>query len=1173
MFTEKAQTIVDQAKDCAFAHAKEELDVDSLLAAVGSDVEAGVRLAECLTNGDVTALRARYPELGRPAPCPGTLELTEPFRDIIVSATEFASGDGIPDRAHPGLIDVRHLICAIAISGEACRILGGLMPLSRDDALRILSAWYEDRGMPGTISDLVSSLRGLRAELMARVFGQDHAIHTFIEGLYNAEVTTAADRERKRPAAVFVFTGPPGVGKTYMVEMCASFLNRPFKRYDMTGYTDHQAHNQLVGFAPSYKDAHPGLLTGFVEKNPNAILLFDEIEKAHLTTVQLFYQILDAGRLEDKFTENDVNFRDTIIIFTTNAGRTLYDNPNKTGISAANSSYHKRTILSALENEKNPATGQPAFPQAICSRLSQGYPVMFNYLSVNELERVCSTELIRTEALLERQYFKHISHSSILPILLVLREGARVDARELRTEAENFLKAELFKYFSLFTEDNLEEAFGDIDEIRFEIEGGVNPEIQTLFESPDKPRILIVANPRFSSLCREHMPDINWFSASSPTEIIESLSTEDIDMVLLDIWIRREMSPSEGRDKDRPRTDLSNTVDQDLDYIPLSARALDEGREILRRIHERFPQTPTYLLSFMDVDLGGTIHDERHESILDDTPRRPIDDELFLACVRAGGARGLLATGFKGTSRSNWEAHRDQFSESLLEINRRLYREKKALSLAQERRVLTFDTATDLRKNERQLRIRLRGFSLSRAIDASDAGEMVDDVARPHTRLEDVLGVKAAKESLRFVIDWLKNPKFYLSMAIRPPKGILLTGPPGTGKTMLGRAVAGESNCAFIERSASSFVTIWQGSGPQNVRDLFERARRYAPSVVFIDEFDSIGIRRSGGVGSAHAQEETLNALLTEMDGFRSLGQQPVIVLAATNFADQLDEAIKRRFDRSIEVEKPDKATRLAYLNKALTERKRCDLSPKAIERLAGQSAGLTIADLERIVHQAAVMAAQHACPLTDDILNEAFESFRMGEAKKTEDVKTLERIARHEAGHTLVSWLGGEAPVQLTIVGRGGAGGFMEHEPDEARLLYTKSELENRICVSMAGRAAEILYYGEEEGLSTGVASDLKAATEQAIKMVIGYGMSDGFGQVFLYTPYYQQSSKGPLPARVVHMAEKIVKKQLDRAIGILNDNRRYLDRLVEEVLEKNTLYREDFEEILPPLNLPKEA
>jgi len=329
-----------------------------------------------------------------------------------------------------------------------------------------------------------------------------------------------------------------------MAELSASFLQRPFQRYDMTGYSDHQAQNQLIGFPKVYKGAQPGILTDFVEKNANAILLFDEIEKAHLTTIQLFYQILDTGLLEDKYSELDVCFRDCIIIFTTNAGSSLYDNPNKTGISAANSGFHKRTILNALEHEKNPATGQPAFPQAICSRLSQGYPLLFNHLGINELELVCTASLTRIEGLLERQYYKRFTHDSVLPIALILKEGGHTDARQLGSEAEKFIKTELFKYCSLFDEMKIEEVFKRFDKIHFEAEEGItnsSAEIRELFQASAKPRVLLIANARFASLCKEYIPQIDWRFSASVMETIDVLATEDIDMVLLDIWARPEL--------------------------------------------------------------------------------------------------------------------------------------------------------------------------------------------------------------------------------------------------------------------------------------------------------------------------------------------------------------------------------------------------------------------------------------------------------------------------------------------------------------------------------------------------------------------------------------------------------------------------------------------------------
>ncbi len=1176
MFTEKATSIVELAKDRAFSLARDCVDLESILAAMGTDSEAGVRLADCLTNGDTTDLRGRCPELGRPAPCPGKMEPDPDLRSVLETALKLASGEGVPDRTHPGFIGLEHLVCAVAMSRVAVEILGeGLAPLRQDEAIKLLSGWLSDLEGSYSLGDLVGRLRGLRADLMSKVFGQDHAVQAFVEGLYNSRVTAVADKSRKRPEGIFVFAGPPGVGKTYMAELCAAHLERPFRRFDMTAYTDHQAHNDLVGFAPSYQGAQPGQLTGFAHSNPNAILLFDEIEKAHLNTMQLFYQILDAGRLEDKFMKKDVAFRDTIIIFTTNAGRSLYDDPNRMGIGTANATYHKRTILSALENEKNPSDGRPSFPPAICSRLGQGYPVMFNHLGVNELEKIVNVEMKRVEALLERQYFKSFRHEGRLPISLVYREGARVDARQLRSEAEKYVKAELFRFCSLYARDRIEEVLEDIDEVVYSVGFPDTPEektIEELFQPVDRPKVLLAANTAFLDACRTGVTQFDWLHAETPSEAIEKLAVDDVDFILLDLWLGSTGAASE------------NTAD----YVALEARELDSGREMLKRLHERFPLIPVYLLSFVqrDAEAATLESDEKvissKEEILatrpvdvnyltdskhpfeDEILHRPIDDELLLACIRAGGARGLVSTDF-GVGRRGCSAKRaQQFEKSLTAIHHRLYREKKARALARERKVLSFDTIADLDRDARTLTFRLRNFRLARALDASDAGEMIEDVSRPATRFDDVLGATEAKTALQFIVDWLRNSKKYRALGLRAPRGILMTGPPGTGKTMLARAVAGESDCAFVEKSASSFVTMWQGSGPQNIRDLFARARRYAPAIVFIDEIDAIGKERVGGP-SSRAQEETLNALLTEMDGFAAdTDTSPVIVLAATNLEKELDEALKRRFDRTIEVDKPDREARLTYLKRTMASRRAANVAEETLNRLAGQTAGMTIANLERIVQEAGVMAAQAGTSISDALLEEAFEKARMGVAKGAPDPEMLKRVARHESGHTMVAWRGGNKPVQVTIVGRGGAGGFMERETDEERLLYTKPEIEQLICEAMGGRAAEIVYYGEEDGLSTGVGSDLRHATQWAVRMIQELGMTSDMGQVAVGDVTGNRGGDGPLSAEVTQQARKIVDEQLKRAVALLNENRAALDALVEELLKKNRLTREEMEPIL---------
>jgi ATP-dependent metalloprotease FtsH len=489
-------------------------------------------------------------------------------------------------------------------------------------------------------------------------------------------------------------------------------------------------------------------------------------------------------------------------------------------------------------------------------------------------------------------------------------------------------------------------------------------------------------------------------------------------------------------------------------------------------------------------------------------------------------------------------------------------------------------------QEERRLIIRLRNLRFARAIAAADAGEVVEDVERPRTRFDDVIGADGAKEELKFFIDYLKNPRRFAALGLKPPKGVLLHGPPGTGKTMLARAMAGESDVAFLSASASTFVTIWQGSGPQNVRDLFARARRYAPAIIFIDEIDAIGRVRTGGAGGAQATENTLNALLTEMDGFTSpSADRPVFILAATNFEveseDQsspqrssraLDPALVRRFSRTILVDLPDRSAREKYLVLRLTGRSACHVPEEIIKLIAERSSGMSIANLESIIETAARNAAKTGSPLTGKLLEEAFETVRFGEARPR-SAEVVQRTAWHEAGHTILYCLAGYWPPYVTIVSRGDHGGYMARSAEELerRAGQTRDELLAGIRVSLAGRAAEQLIYGPEGGLSTGASGDLEHATQVARQMVCRYGMDDQFGLVV--TPElmkYEGALSSPMYVRVNEAAGKILQAEMDRTRKLLEENRAYLEAVTQALIEQERLTAEDLQKILPEIPLP---
>ena len=440
-------------------------------------------------------------------------------------------------------------------------------------------------------------------------------------------------------------------------------------------------------------------------------------------------------------------------------------------------------------------------------------------------------------------------------------------------------------------------------------------------------------------------------------------------------------------------------------------------------------------------------------------------------------------------------------------------------------------------------------------------------------RFSDVAGEDEAKESLAEIVDYLHNPGKYTDAGASMPKGILLVGPPGTGKTMLAKAVAGESNVPFFSISGSEFVEMFVGMGASKVRDLFSQAKEKAPCIVFIDEIDAIGQKRSGGaMGGNDEREQTLNQLLTEMDGFE--GNNGVIILAATNRPESLDPALTRpgRFDRRVPVELPDLAGREAILKVHARKIKPAeDVDFHTIARMASGASG---AELANIINEAALRAVRNGRTIvTQADLEESIEVVIAGYQKKSAVLSDQEKkvVAYHEIGHALVAAMQTHsAPVQkITIIPRtSGALGYTMQVETGDKYLMTKQEIENKIATFTGGRAAEEVVFGE---ITTGASNDIEQATKLARAMITRYGMSDDFDMVALETVTNQYlggdaslACSADTQKIIDDKVVALVKAQHEKAKNLLLANRAKLDVLAQYLYEKETITGDEFMTIL---------
>ncbi|MBQ4066724.1 MAG: AAA family ATPase [Clostridia bacterium] len=980
------------------------------------------------------------------------------------------------------------------------------------DALNVDREYFDDdedgeAKKNSAVLNITKKAKSIRTKLLESVFGQDHAISVFTAGYFRGELLALTDKKRTRPRATFLFAGPPGVGKTFLAEQAAAQLGLPFRRFDMSEYSDKEANLEFCGSDKVYKNGAEGNVTGFVEANPRCVLLFDEVEKAHQVIINLFLQMLDAGRLRDNFTDREVSFKDTIIIFTTNAGRELYESEEGGDFSAIS----RKVILKALQTDVNPVTGKNFFPAAICSRFASGNVIMFNHIGAHNLRSIAKKELLRHAENFERELGIAIKVEDRVFTSILFGEGGAADARMIRARAESFFDDELFELFRLATGESAGKEPGNINTISIEVD--IDPEnkaVEALFESSEKPGVLVFADDSIAEQCREKSDYCSFLFASDAAAATELLAKNDVRMIILDV--------------------NCGIKDGTKGYLNIED-VRSEARDFFRHTRLYYKDVPIYVL----VSEEHTVGNEEKLSYL----RQGVRDTIDISA--------------------------ENFGARIKSICRKLHHQSSMNALAKANKIVTFETAQTVSEDGTVATITLFDFALETAVDSGDTKSVLANVSRPDVTFDKVIGAEDAKGELKYFVDYLKNPKRFLQTGVSAPKGILLYGPPGTGKTLLAKAMACESDVTFIAAEGNQFLKKYVGEGSAHLHELFRTARKYAPSILFIDEIDAIG-RERGKSEHSVGSENTLTALLTEMDGFKSDPSKPVFVLAATNFdvepgsPKSLDPALMRRFDRRIYIDLPGKDDRVKYMNMKVSANPAFCISDEKIDNLAIRSTGMSLAQLESILEMALRMAIRTGdYKVTDEVLDEAFETFVSGEEKKW-DESLLRRVAIHEAGHAFVCWYHGEDPSYLTVVARGNHGGYMQHGDNEGKAIRTKNELLTRIRVSMAGRAAEMVYYGEEEGLSSGAGGDLVNSTRFAQRIICSYGMDEKFGMAVIDTETLHQSV---LSDEVRAAVNEIMSEELNEAATLISKNRAAIDAIVELLLEKNHLSAKEIDSV----------
>lgn len=926
--------------------------------------------------------------------------------------------------------------------------------------LRQANAIIEKNSPLAALGVLVGRANALRERLAFEVLGQDQAISMLSDAYFRACLAPPVSG----PRGIFTFMGPPGVGKTLLAQELAKALSAiegrtiPLLRLDMSTYSAHQNHEALIGFPKGYANARAGVLTGFVKEHPECVILLDEIEKAHENTIHALLAVLDKGAVKDQFHDEVVQFNSCWIVATTNLGNAILSQPNRAGVlgaSATASEFAFDVLKNASSGTRGSAldeTLQPLLSPEFVSRLAQGSAVVFGELDASELLRLVErsmTTRIANARLGETAPGVKVEINPDARFLFLQSLLPDLDARKASSRAGKWV-IDLIKDSWEACASQLNGHESDTYRIVIDLDEETRAALNTR-QSENGLKVLVIdEDPAVTQMASavDGIGPIAVRQVRTHADATNALKTFNPDVAMLDLSL-----------------DVS------------CGTAPDTALKLLSELRTTHPALPIHL--FADRDCAGMDLNRLIEQILS-----------------RGGARGLIPIRRDVVDSVTIQDTSARVKEALTQaLNDRIIRD-----LMRSRLATRFEIDWHVCKDTGEVLGKIRRLRRTQVISVADQGSAISFAGIPRETFNDVIGLSRAKRRLSQVLQWMKDPAALARFGVLPPRGFLLAGVPGTGKTLLARALAGEAGLPFLALSAGELQSKWVGEGAERVREMFIKARRYAPAIIFIDEIDSIAQHRSDQESGAH--REILNQILASMDGFNQ-ADAPVFVLAATNHPDSLDAALRRpgRFDETIPIDLPNARARQEFFAIRL---KKLGMDGADLSALVSGTSGMTPAQMDRIVREAAYSAAAAGCnKVTMDDLQAARRMVRFGarDEELSVDADELRGTAIHECGHALAHLIlrPGRRIDYLTILPtEGGVLGFLAPEAVESRNVATRAEIEADVMVSLAGREAEALILGEEN-VSNGASSDLMHATAHLARAIGNWGMDNEWGLLSL--------------------------------------------------------------------------